>query len=204
MRTVLALLLAAPLTLFAQGHSHSGHDHDHGAPDLGTIGKAHLETSCNEAARKEIDRGVTLIHSFWYAEAEKSFRDAAVADAACGMAWWGVAMANLHPIWAPPTADELKVGSEAAEKATQIGAKTDRETAFIGAIATFEASTEKHPVTPGAIIPAREQLAEMLLEDGKRDEAIAEVQRVLRDAPGRRNAMELAKRAQTAEKIVNE
>jgi tetratricopeptide (TPR) repeat protein len=141
MRIFLALVLAAPLTLFAQPHDH--HDHDHGAPDLGNIGKAHLETSCNEAARNEIDRGVALIHSFWYAEAEGAFRRATAADGACGMAWWGVAMSNLHPIWAPPTPDELKTGREAAEKATQIGAKTDREKAFIGAIATFYADSDK-------------------------------------------------------------
>ena len=141
MRIVLALVLAAPLTLFAQAHSHDGHDH--GASDLGNIGKAHLETSCSEAVRNEIDRGVALIHSFWYAEAEKSFRRAAAADAECGMAWWGVAMANLHPIWAPPTPDELKTGREAAEKAKQVGAKTDREKAFIAAIATFYADSDK-------------------------------------------------------------
>ena len=51
------------------------------------------------------------------------------------------------------------------------------------AAADLEASTEKHPVTPGAIIPARELLAEMLLDAGRRDEAIAELERVLRDAP---------------------
>jgi tetratricopeptide (TPR) repeat protein len=142
-RTLLALVLATPLALFAQGHSHDGHDHDHAASDLGNIGKAHLETSCSQAAQTEIDRGVALIHSFWYAEAEQSFRRAAAADAECGMAWWGVAMANLHPIWAPPTPDELKTGREAAEKATQTGAKTDREKALIGAIATFYADSEK-------------------------------------------------------------
>jgi len=141
MRTFLALVLAAPLTVFAQAHDH--HDHDHGAPDLGNIGKAHLETSCNEAARNEIDRGVALIHSFWYAEAERAFRRATAADGACGMAWWGVAMSNLHPIWAPPTADELKTGREASEKATQLGAKTDREKAFIGAMATFYTGSDK-------------------------------------------------------------
>lgn len=141
MRTLLALVISAPLTLFAQGHSH--HDHDHGSPDLGNIGKAHIETSCNDTARKEIDRGVALIHSFWYAEAEKSFRRAAAADADCGMAWWGVAMSNLHPIWAPPTPDELKTGREAAERAMKIGAKTDREKAFIAAIAAFYADSDK-------------------------------------------------------------
>ncbi len=141
MRIVLALVLAVPLTLFAQTHDH--HDHDHGAPDLGNIGKAHLETSCGEEARKEIDRGVALIHSFWYAEAERAFRRAAAAEGDCGMAWWGVAMSNLHPIWAPPTPDELKTGRDAAEKAQKAGAKTDREKAFIGAIATFYADSDK-------------------------------------------------------------
>ena len=66
------------------------------------------------------------------------------------------------------------------------------------AAADLEASTEKHPVTPGAIIPARELLAEMLLEYGKRDDALAEVQRVLHDAPNRRNAMQLAAQVRTA------
>ncbi len=137
---VAALLLFVPLTLTAaQMHP----DHQHAAPDLGNIGKAHLDTSCNEAAQKEIDRGVALIHSFWYVEAEKAFRKAAVADAQCGMAWWGVAMSNLHPLWAPPNPAELETGTEGAEKAKQVGAKTDREKAFIDAIHTFYAGADK-------------------------------------------------------------
>src|SRR5215213_7275982 len=78
MRTVIAVfLLFVPLSLAADDpHSH----HDHGAPDLGNIGKAHLDTSCNEAAQKEIDRGVTLIHSFWYAAADKAKAVSAKTD----------------------------------------------------------------------------------------------------------------------------
>jgi tetratricopeptide (TPR) repeat protein len=57
--------------------------------------------------------------------------------------------------------------------------------------ADLEASTEKHPVTPGAILPARELLAEMLLELGKPEDALAEVKRVVRDAPNRKNALAL-------------
>src|SRR5438552_4150185 len=107
-RTSFLLVAALPLAALA-------HEHEHQA-DLGNIGKAHLATSCTAAAQKEIDRGVALIHSFWYAEAEKSFRRAAVADPKCGMAWWGAAMSNLHPIWAPPTPNEWKAGFEAARK----------------------------------------------------------------------------------------
>jgi tetratricopeptide (TPR) repeat protein len=134
------ILLSLPVASVAQ-HSHA--DHDHGAPDLGAIGTAHLATSCNEAAQKDIDRGVALIHSFWYAEAEKSFRRVADTDPTCGMGWWGVAMSNLHPIWAPPTANELKVGQQAASKAKQVGAKTPRERAFIEAIHVFYDDADK-------------------------------------------------------------
>lgn len=144
MRTLLAaIMLVFPMVLLGDDpHSH----HQHGEPDLGNIGKASLSTSCNEAAQKEIDRSVALMHSFWYAEAEKGFRKAATADAECGMAWWGVAMSNLHPLWAPPTPGELKTGADAALKAGETGAKTPREKAYIEAINTFygDAGSKDH------------------------------------------------------------
>jgi tetratricopeptide (TPR) repeat protein len=141
-RLLAALFLFTPLSLFADD-PHAQHQHQHDAPDLGNIGKARLQTSCHEQAQPEFNRGVALIHSFWYAEAENAFRRAAEADAECGMAWWGVAMANLHPLWAPPAPAELKAGGEAAEKAKAAGAKTDRERAYIAAIATYYADSDK-------------------------------------------------------------
>jgi tetratricopeptide (TPR) repeat protein len=138
MRLLAIVVLLAPLAVFAQ-HQHDHGDHPH---DLGNIGKAHFATSCSEAAQKEIDRGVALMHSFWYPEAEKAFRRAAAADAECGMAWWGVAMANVHPIWPAPTPDERRTGTSASEKAMQIGAKTDREKAYIGAIHAYFATSD--------------------------------------------------------------
>jgi tetratricopeptide (TPR) repeat protein len=74
--------------------------------------------------------------------------------------------------------------------------KDDEALKMMRSAADLESSTDKHPVTPGAIIPARELLAEMLLDLGKRDDALAEVQKVLHDAPGRRNALALTERAQ--------
>jgi hypothetical protein len=111
--------------------------HDHPSPDLGNIGKVNFPTSCNPAAQAEIARSVALMHSFWYGEAEKGFRAAASEDPACGMAWWGVAMANYHPVWQPPTPSELKAGSEAALEAKEVGAKSERERAYIAAIGAF-------------------------------------------------------------------
>ena len=131
-----AVFLAAliPVSLFA-------HEHEHEL-DLGNIGKAHLATSCNDVAQKQIDHADALLHSFWYVEAEKSFRRAADADPQCGMAWWGVAMANLHPVWAPPTPGELKAGLDAAQRAKETGAKTDRERAYIDAINSYYAVSD--------------------------------------------------------------
>jgi hypothetical protein len=47
---------------------------------------------------------------------------------------------------------------------------------IIAAAAAAEDTTEKHPVTPGPIAPAREQYANLLLEHGKAKEALAEFQ----------------------------
>ena len=56
--------------------------------------------------------------------------------------------------------------------------------------ADLEDSLEKLPVTPGPIIPAREQLADLLREQGSFDQAVKEYQAALANAPGRRNAVQ--------------
>lgn len=61
--------------------------------------------------------------------------------------------------------------------------------------ARLDDATEKHPVTPGAVIPTRELLGEMLLLLGRPAEALAEFERSLRAAPNRYNALYGAARA---------
>jgi tetratricopeptide (TPR) repeat protein len=53
-----------------------------------------------------------------------------------------------------------------------------------------EDSVEKLPVTPGPIVPAREQLGDLLLEQGQPDAALQEFRRALAGAPGRRGALQ--------------
>jgi hypothetical protein len=55
-------------------------------------------------------------------------------------------------------------------------------------IAAVEDGIEKLPLTPGPIVPAREQLGEMLLAAGRPSDAHAEFAAVLRTSPGRRGA----------------
>ena len=59
----------------------------------------------------------------------------------------------------------------------------------LSAAADLEDSIDKNPVTPGALLPAREQLADFLLETKKPAGAVAAYEAVLKVAPGRRNAL---------------
>ena len=61
--------------------------------------------------------------------------------------------------------------------------------------ADLDDSTEKHPVTPGAILPPREQLGELLLELNQPGAALAEFETSLRSAPNRFNGLYGAARA---------
>src|SRR5262249_11431137 len=53
-------------------------------------------TTGQPEAQKFINQGVGQLHSFFYFEAERSFRQAAMIDPACPMAYWGMAMANVN------------------------------------------------------------------------------------------------------------
>jgi tetratricopeptide (TPR) repeat protein len=73
--------------------------------------------------------------------------------------------------------------------------KDDEALSLLRSAAELEDSTDKHPVTPGSILPAREQLADLLLELGKPDLALAEYQASLKSAPARFNSYLGASRA---------
>jgi hypothetical protein len=61
--------------------------------------------------------------------------------------------------------------------------------------ADHEDAVDKHPVTPGALLPVREILGDLLLEDGAAAQALKEYQAVLKDAPRRFQATAGAARA---------
>jgi predicted Zn-dependent protease len=61
--------------------------------------------------------------------------------------------------------------------------------------AALEDTVDKHPVTPGPILPAREQLGDLLLELDKPAEALAEYRADLTASPNRLNGVYGAGRA---------
>src|SRR6266446_9480375 len=105
--------------------------------DLRAAGTVDFPVSCTPAARPEFVRGVALLHSFFYEEARRIFTDVAAKDPTCAMAQWGIAMTWSHPIWTPPTSNEMSVGKAAADKAMAMKAGTDRERGFITALNAY-------------------------------------------------------------------
>ena len=81
---------------------------------------------------------------------------------------------------------------EAAEQDIESALKHAR------AAADLEDATEKAPVTPGPILPARETLAGMLMVLGRPSEALVELEAVLKVSPNRLNALDAAARTAAA------
>src|SRR5215813_7721496 len=107
------------------------------------LGKVHFPVSCSAEAQTQFDRAVAILHSFWYEEAAKTFTTVTEADPSCAMGYWGIAMSIYYPLWVPPDQSTLHKGLSAVEKAKSIGAKTDRERAYIAAIEVFYKDSDK-------------------------------------------------------------
>lgn len=100
-------------------------------------GKLAFETSCPPAVKEDFELAMQLLHSFEYEESEKVFAGIISKEPSCAMAYWGVAMSNFHPLWTPPTADELKKGAGAINIARSLKEKSARETQYINAIGAY-------------------------------------------------------------------
>jgi peroxiredoxin len=85
----------------APGHSVHGEAFNdgprHTAYLMPGMGKAHFPvTTRKPMVQTFIDQGVAQLHSFYYFESERSFRQAAQFDPGCAMAYWGMAMSNVN------------------------------------------------------------------------------------------------------------
>jgi len=79
---------------------------------------------------------------------------------------------------------DVEVRSASAVLAQAQGRK-DEALTLMRSAADLEDASDKHPVTPGSIVPARELLGDMLLEANQPAEALAEYERSLNAAPNR-------------------
>ena len=94
--------------------------------------------------------------------------------------------------WAKQVEIERQVASAWLEFAE---GKHEDSLRSLRAAADLDDATEKHPVTPGALLPAREQLGELLLELKQPDAALKEFETSFRSTPKRFNGVYGAARA---------
>src|SRR5581483_6140373 len=135
---LLAVLVCCSIRVLADDEPH--HHEDLTEAQLGTV---HFPSSCNAAQQKPVERGVAMLHSFWYEEAEKQFQQIAKDDPLCAIAHWGVGMSIWHQLWNRPDRATLDRGNVELKKARSLPA-TPREKGYIAALSAFYA----HPGRP--------------------------------------------------------
>jgi tetratricopeptide (TPR) repeat protein len=123
------------------GMEHHHHDDAPNPGEFEKLGKVRFPVSCAASQQAPSERGIALLHSFGYTEAEAQFRAIAAADPTCAMAHWGIAMSQFHELWGRPDNAALKTGAEEMAKAKLIIALpthvTSRELAYIVALENF-------------------------------------------------------------------
>src|SRR5690349_16814244 len=103
------------------------------------LGSVEFSSGCSDAVKADFNLATALLHSFEYPEAEKVFARIINNDSNCLMAYWGAAMCSFHPLWEPPSKDDLAKGARLIEAARSImGDETSgREADYVDAIATI-------------------------------------------------------------------
>ncbi len=132
----------------------------------GALGQVRFPTSCAAPAQSIFERGVALLHSFWYEEALKTFTSVTTTDPGCAMGYWGIAMSVYYPLWQPPSEAMLARGRAALDKAATLTA-TPREKDYVATLATFYRDADKvdHWTRAVAYEKAMEQLVARYPED---------------------------------------
>ena len=106
-----------------------------GDPNFGNV---RFGLSCRYDLRETFNLGLSLIHSFEYAEAEKAFVSILDEDPECLMAYWGTAMSILnHPLSLKQNPESLKRGEALLKVAHTLTPNNDREKDYIDAVSIY-------------------------------------------------------------------
>src|SRR5947209_8347720 len=102
------------------------------------LGNLSFPTSCDPKVQAEFERGVAMIHSYWFLIARRTFEGVLQQDPNCAIAYWGIAMDQLgNSLVGPPPRAQADTAWAALEKALEIGAKTERERGWIDALRAY-------------------------------------------------------------------
>ena len=106
------------------------------APERG-IGNVHMPISCGADANAQFDRGLALLHNFWYDRALGEFDATIKAHPDCAIAYWGAAMTYNHPLWSPPSGTDVKAALAVLARARSATTHNDREARYVAAVTTL-------------------------------------------------------------------
>jgi len=126
------LIAAVSLMLIAASAMAQEHQHGNGEK----LGRVHFATSCNEPAQSDFNRAVALLHSFQFSRAIEGFNAVLREDPTCAIAYWGIALSDWSNPFAPgqKAKGQLQLGQQSAERGRELGARTDRERAYLAAV----------------------------------------------------------------------
>jgi hypothetical protein len=159
---LLVFFCLVTLSAIADDDHDTDKDHHHHEDLTETqLGTVHFAISCTASVQKPFARGVALLHSFWYEEAEKEFLDIAKDDPHCAMAHWGIAMSIWHQLWNEPDAKVIARGLDEVNTARRLAVKaTPRENAYIAALGAFysDSKTRDHQARATAYSHAMNQV----------------------------------------------
>jgi len=102
------------------------------------LGKVSFQTSCDRKVQPQFDLAVAMLHSFWFSQGEKAFREILARDPSCAIANWGIASILIGNTFAgAATAEDAQKAKETIQRGRLIGAKTERERFYIEAVAEY-------------------------------------------------------------------
>jgi tetratricopeptide (TPR) repeat protein len=137
------------------------------------VGQVNFPTSCAESAQSGMEKGLALLHSFQYQEAEQEFTTAAEVDPQCALAYWGKAMALYQQLWDFPSPRTLAEGRQDLVPAEKLGVEDKRVRAYIEAAATFY--QERAGLGPTARVQAYSSAMEKLYREQPQDNEAGEL-----------------------------
>jgi len=107
------------------------------------LGKVHFPVSCSPATQEQFERGVAMLHSYWFTEGGKVFEGIVREEPSCVMAYWGLAVNLLgNSLSGPPPAKDAQKAWEVLDKARG-DAKTQRERDWIEALSAYYRDHDK-------------------------------------------------------------
>ncbi len=132
------------------------------------LGKVSFPTSCDSKVQAQFERGVAMLHSYWFTEARKVFDAVLHHDPGCAMAYWGLAVNHLaNSLASAPSPKDASAASDALDRARALGAPTPRERDWLEAIGAYYRGYETVPLGTrlAAYTAAMERMTQRYPED---------------------------------------